>query len=868
MRRLRALLPLLVSILLVAATGAVAFQASGNGSREAEATHRRDRMTERDTLAGLVNQYFQFGFKEAFDYASTQDWALQPGHPGDEALLAAFVQRSALLSYGAAVVSLDEQVLGSWSRPPGLPPADDPGYRPLVDALLQGQPGLSSVMRVGSVPLVAMAVPIMGDGFPRAVLVAYFRTDESPLQTYNEKLRSQRPTARSMTVDSEQVVVTSTDRSLIGTRLEGNPALERTDAGDRGYLEFERDGEALASTFAPIGLGGWSSLDEQTMDAFYGGIRENQRRTELALLALLATAAAIALGLNHRVTSVRRRSEARYRAMVQNASDITTVVDAATRVLYDSPAMERALGYDPRERVGQSGMSFLHPDDVEPASEILGSLLEGPGAMARTELRVRHRDGRYIWFEVIATNLLDDPAVRGLVINLRDISERRVFQDELAHQAFHDHLTGLPNRALFHDRLKVALARRRSEGEAVAVLFVDLDRFKVVNDSLGHETGDQLLVAVGERLVHCLREEDTLARMSGDEFTILLDGVDGEHAAVMVAQRVIDELKRPFQVDGHELFAGASIGVALARPGQEPDDLVREADLAMYRAKERGRLRFEVFASDLGDRARQRMELESDLRKAIERDELRLHFQPEIDLADYRVVGFEALVRWEHPRRGLLLPGAFIGLAEETGLIVPVGAWVLEEATRQCRRWLDTNPDSPALRVSVNVSARQLQLHGKFVDTVAKALQDSNLDPRLLTLELTETVLLEDTDAAIAVLRGLRALGVELAIDDFGTGYSSLNYLKHFPISTLKLDRSFVQGLGDDSADAAIARSTIQLAHSLGIAVTAEGIELMEQLFQLQTMGCDRGQGYHFAKPMPADQVDPATFSTFGHSGA
>jgi diguanylate cyclase (GGDEF)-like protein/PAS domain S-box-containing protein len=857
MRRLRALGPLLVSIVLVAATGAVALRSSIDATHEAERIHRRDRLTERDTLAGLVNQYFQFGFKEAFDFASTQAWTLQAGAPGDVALLETFANRSAILSYGAALVGLDQQLLSAWSRPPGLPPIGSPGYSPLIASLLRGEPGLSSVLRVGTVPLVALAVPLAVDGVPRAVFVAYFRPDESPLQTYTERIRSQRPAANVHTLDSQGVVVASTDRELIGNRIEGNPGLARAGRGERGFLEFERGGDSLASTFAPVGLGGWISLDEEPTDEFYGGIREGQRRTALALVALLGVAAAIALGLNHRTVAVRRRGEARYRALVQHAADITTVVDAGASVVYDSPAVERSLGYTPEERLGQSGMSYLHPDDVGPASEILGALLDDPGATARAELRVRHRDGRYIWFEVMGTNLLHDPAVRGLVVNMRDISERRVFQDELTHQAFHDHLTGLPNRALFHDRLHMALTRRRGESDCVAVLFVDLDRFKVVNDSLGHETGDRLLVAVGQRLTRCLREQDTLARMSGDEFTVLLDGVAGEHAAVQIAQRIIDELKRPFEVDGQEIFAGASIGVALARPGHEPDDLVREADLAMYRAKERGRLRFEVFAADLGDRARRRMELESDLRRAIERDQLRLHFQPEIDLADYRVVGFEALVRWEHPRYGLLLPGHFIGVAEETGLIVPLGAWVLEEATRQCRQWTDANPGSPPLRVSVNVSARQLQLQGRFVDMVARVLQDNRLDPRLLTLELTESVLLDDTDAAIACLRDLRSLGVELAIDDFGTGYSSLNYLKHFPISTLKLDRSFVQGLGDDSADAAIARSTIELAHSLGITVTAEGIELMEQLFQLQTMGCDRGQGYHFSKPVPADEVEP-----------
>jgi diguanylate cyclase (GGDEF)-like protein/PAS domain S-box-containing protein len=608
--------------------------------------------------------------------------------------------------------------------------------------------------------------------------------------------------------------------------------------------------------YTPVGLSGWTTIREQTSDSFYGAIRKSRLSVDRALLALLALAGVALTLITSRAEAVRRKTEARFRALVQNAADVVTVIAPDSTVLYESPSIERVLGYRAGSRVGTPGITYVHPDDRERALEAITNAMDGgPATVIRSELRFRHLDGHHVWLEISISNLLQDPSVRGLVANLRDVSERRAFQEELAHQAFHDALTGLPNRALFHDRLHVALHRRREPGVTVGVLFLDLDRFKVVNDSLGHEMGDKLLVGVAERLGPCLRAQDTLARLSGDEFTMLVDDVRDLGDVTQVAERVIDELRRPFCLDGREVFVGVSIGIALADAGHTPDDLIREADLAMYRAKERGRLRYEVFASDLGAQAKQRLELEAELRRAIDGDELRLHYQPEIDLATGEVAGFEALVRWEHPTRGLLAPGHFIALAEETGLIIPLGRWVLDEACRQLRSWRDDGTVSADTCLSVNVSGRQLQQHATFVASVAKVLQDHGLEPGTVKLEITESVLMEDADEVITTLQGLRTAGVALAIDDFGAGYTSLNYLKHFPVSTLKLDRSFVHGVGDDEADAAIAGAIIGLAHSLGLTVTAEGIELPGQLDQLCELGCDSGQGFHFSRPVPADQV-------------
>ncbi len=434
--------------------------------------------------------------------------------------------------------------------------------------------------------------------------------------------------------------------------------------------------------------------------------------------------------------------------------------------------------------------------------------------------------------------------------------ERKMFQEQLWHQAFHDPLTGLPNRALLRDRLDQALARSERLGRPTGVLVIDIDNFKVVNDSLGHQFGDELLQIVAERIRGVLRAGDTAARLGGDEFTILVEDVSDVDEVTAVAERVTEKLRRSITLSGREVFVSASIGVALSPPSAiTPEALLRNADLAMYRAKSGGKSRWQVYEQSLETRARERLDIEIDLRRALDRGEFRVFYQPIVQLATGRVVEVEALARWEHPERGRITPDAFIPIAEETGLIVPLGQWVLEEACKQARAWHEQYPQQPVV-MSVNLSARQFQ-HPSLVEDIARAVQQVRLNPKWLKLEITESVLMQDIEATVATLHALNGLGIQLAIDDFGTGYSSLSYLKRFPVDTLKIDRSFVSGLGEDAQDTAIVRSVVDLAKTLNLNVTGEGIETAAQEAQLAELGCDLGQGFLIARPAPA--------STIGH---
>jgi diguanylate cyclase (GGDEF)-like protein len=428
--------------------------------------------------------------------------------------------------------------------------------------------------------------------------------------------------------------------------------------------------------------------------------------------------------------------------------------------------------------------------------------------------------------------------------------ERKRAEIALAHQALHDQLTGLPNRALFYDRLQQALTRLGRSTDAVAVLFCDLDRFKVVNDSLGHDRGDELLCAVAERLNGVLRAGDTAARFGGDEFVVLCEGVAGEDDAIRVAARLAEALDEPFGIADDEVYVRTSVGIALATsPEARPEALLRDADAAMYRAKERGGGAYEVFDLEMRDRALRRMSVEHALHRAIERDELRVHYQPLVAMSTGDVVGVEALVRWEHPERGLLGPIEFIPTAEETGLIHELGAWVLQAACAQSAAW---SAAGRPLRMSVNLSARQCH-HPDLARLVERMLQETGADPALLCLEVTETAVMDDLDTMAGVLTELKALGLTIAIDDFGTGYSSLRALQMLPVDVVKIDRSFVAELPDSDQAAAIAAAVIGLAHALGMTAVAEGIEMVAQLERLRTLGCDIGQGYYFSRP-----VEPA----------
>lgn len=567
--------------------------------------------------------------------------------------------------------------------------------------------------------------------------------------------------------------------------------------------------------------------------------------------------------------------EERFRALVQNSSDVITVLAPDGTIQYESPSAEKVLGYLPEELVGENAFTYIHPDDLGEVVREFTLLMEVPGGTSSVEFRFRHKDGTWRILQATGTNLVHTPAVGGIAISSSDMTDRRAFESQLEYQAYHDLLTGLPNRALFMDRLEHALTQASSQRHAgsVAVLFLDLDNFKVVNDSLGHKVGDQLLIAVSKRLQECLRAEDTIARLGGDEFTVLLEGIGDTGEIEEVAERIADKMQAPFplggydvlhtsSLEGYELFVTTSIGIALLNgPNDHPDDLLRQADVAMYEAKSKGKARHVLFEPRMTMRVRKHMQIEGELRQALERDEFRVYYQPIVDIGTGTIQGVEALVRWEHPVRGLIPPIEFIPVAEQTGLIIPIGKWVLEQACRQMQEWqlqrnrqLDGLPLTVPLTVSVNLSAKQFG-HPRLVQDIEHALHTSGLDPHSLKLEITESVTMEDVKSAVGILQELKSLGIRLAIDDFGTGYSALSYLKRFPIDTLKLDRSFIMGLGQDPEDTAIVEATIAFAKTLNLTVTAEGIETIQQLQELQALMCDQGQGYYFAKPMAADAL-------------
>ena len=689
-----------------------------------------------------------------------------------------------------------------------------------------------------------------------------------------------------------------------------------------------------------------------------------------------------------RAAEALKESEERFRSLVQNASDVVTVLDAEGAILYESPSVERVLGYRPEELVGESAFYYVHPDD---RGRVLGAFAEGSKSPGTTftplKYRFRHKDGSWRCLESVNNNLLSDPKVRGMVVNSRDVTERvraeeelrrseanladaqrlahlgsfevdlrtgrgrwseeswRIFgltprrgetlsqeeferfvhpddreavrravdgaaiegrgfettcriirpggsertvharaevvlddagrpallrgtnhdvterkalEERLEHQAFHDPLTGLPNRSLLMDRLTHAFSRaERREGAKVAVLFFDLDDFKYVNDTLGHGAGDRLLAAAAGRLEGCVRPGDTVARLGGDEFAVLLEDAEGTGEAVRVAERAVGALRDPFDLGGREVFCGTSVGVALGAAGDprgRPEDLLRKADLALYEAKRGGKARHAVFDPGAERRAVRRLELENGLRRALERDELVVLYQPVVALDTGRTVGFEALVRWEHPERGLVPPCEFVPLAEENGLIVPIGRRVLREACRRVRDWQDrypSRPPGPPLIVGVNLSARQLS-HPDLLADVEEALAEARLDPAWLTLEITESAVVGNEERHVDALRKLKDLGVRLAIDDFGTGYSSLSYLRRLPVGMLKIDRSFVEGIGRDGAEEneVVLSGVVGIAHGLGLRVLAEGVETPEQLARLKTLGCDLAQGHLFSGPL------------------
>jgi diguanylate cyclase (GGDEF)-like protein/PAS domain S-box-containing protein len=682
-----------------------------------------------------------------------------------------------------------------------------------------------------------------------------------------------------------------------------------------------------------------------------------------------------------------KESEKRFRSLIQNASDVITVIEEGGIILYESPAIGRVLGYRPEERIGKNAFDYLHPDDREQSKATFAEALNNPGQVQRpVEFRLRHKDGSWRTMESTRTNLLDDPAVKGVVANSRDITERRqaeealreseerfrsAFEDapigvalvsldrrhlkvnraycemlgypeeellekphpdlvhpvdrqksadriheileegaepyplerryvhadgdvvwslsnislirntegepshfvclhqditerkeleeQLRYQAFYDSLTDLPNRLLFLDRLEHALARAGREGGPIAVLLVDLDDFKAVNDSLGHDAGNAVLAEVAGRLRGSVRPGDTVGRIFGDEFTVLLEAPSGMEEARQVAVRIQEGLQAPLDLDGQEVFVRASIGISLGESAEdEPKEVLRHADLAMYAAKKRGMGQYEVYNPRMDARAVSRMGLEKDLRQAIEREEFEVHYQPKVLLETGAIVGVEALVRWRHPDRELLPPTQFIPYAEKTGLINQIGLWVLRESSRQTKEWQERYPAKlgPQFRLCVNLSAREIQ-QPDLAQNVAGVLRETELDPHCLMVEITERTAMEDTEQTIAKLRELKELGVKLAIDDFGTGYCSLVYLEHSLLDVLKIDRVLIHRQKEDWEECVTTVSAmVSMAQALGLAVIVEGVEDEDQVAELKKMGCEMAQGFYFAKPLSSESVE------------
>ncbi len=516
-----------------------------------------------------------------------------------------------------------------------------------------------------------------------------------------------------------------------------------------------------------------------------------------------------------------------------------------------------ALGYSPKELLGVSFADISHPEDWEVHRNLERKLIEGKESNFQVEKRFIAKDGRIV-DTLLKVLVVRDPNGKPLHFNnqIVDITERKSMEQQLLHDALHDALTGLPNRALFMDRLQQQLKRSQNQSNYLfAVLFLDLDRFKVVNDSVGHLVGDKLLVEIARRLENSIAPTDTVARLGGDEFTILLENISSKSEATLVAESIYQTLTFPFEIDEYELFTTASIGIALSSVGYDkPEDIMRDADLTMYSAKEHGKARYEVFDNSLRDRALQRLELETDLRRAVERQEFEVYYQPITSLQLGILSGFEALVRWNHPTKGQIQPGDFIPICEETGLIIPLSNWLLFEACQTTREWQLKYPQHPAIRMSINLSGQQFQ-ESELIEKVESVLEETGLQGKSLKLEITESTLIDNLERVTDIILHLRKKDIQFSIDDFGTGYSSLSYLHRFPVDTIKIDRSFVSQMQADD-NSAIVKAIITLAHMLNMDVIAEGIETTSQLAQLRLLQCEYGQGFFFSKPLSRAEAE------------
>jgi len=625
-------------------------------------------------------------------------------------------------------------------------------------------------------------------------------------------------------------------RSLAQIQDQFQPILDRMDNNAQQAAQHQ---QAVAAEAISRSL--WSSIASVVLGVGLLGVLGWR-------LAILQRRNAVA----EQTRAIERRNDQRIRALLEDSSDVVTVLGRDLGVRWQAASVRGLLGVEPGSLIGTQFISLAHPDDQALLESFLGAT--AAGNPATLGVRLQHAGGRWLHVEIVAKERFSDPAIGGLVLNIRDISQRLAMEEELRHQAFHDALTGLANRALFENRLRHALAAGLRTRRPLVVLFIDLDDFKMINDSLGHAAGDLLLQNVAARIDPLLRPTDTAARLGGDEFAVLLDGVGNIDDAHAIAGRIRDALSDGFRIDNRKLQITASIGIALSDGSVQAAELLRNADTAMYAAKSSGKNSVRRFEAAMHDAVLDRLELRARLSRAIEHNELRLQYQPIVALQTSAIVGVEALVRWQHPSHGLLAPAQFIGPAEETGQIVALGRWVLEQACVQARAWERVHPRDRPMFVSVNVSTRQLG-QDDFPDTVAQILARSGLAARSLVLEITEGMLADDREAIIARLHRLKALGLRIAVDDFGTGYSALSHLQQFPIDILKIDKSFIDELHTDNQKASLVQGIINLGESMHLDVITEGIEQAEQAARLRAMRSPLGQGFLFSRPIDPDAI-------------
>jgi len=639
-------------------------------------------------------------------------------------------------------------------------------------------------------------------------------------------------------------------------------ALELVDA-EGTAVRLEVEGSTGTSVVAEAGAPSAEGV-EQTVVPLEGGgddrgvfvVSTRERLPREAREGIETLAAQVALALEGAATVEdlhERQSAERFRSLVQNSTDVILLLGPDLTIRYHTPSVERVLRYEQDELVGRRLTELLESGEDERVRDFFTDVCAMPARPMPRDLPLRRADGSVVRLESVFNNLLEHPNVAGVVVTARDVTERRALEEQLAHQAFHDGLTGLANRALFSDRIAHALERGVRHPSLFAVLFIDLDDFKTVNDSLGHAAGDQLLIAVARRIQASIRPEDTCARLGGDEFAVMIENLAEPESAVTVARRILAKMTEPLLIGGSEVTVQGSVGIVLGSGEQTASELMRSADLAMYRAKGEGKGRYALYEPSMHERVLERLALKADLQRAAVSEEFEVHYQPIVVLHTGAIVGVEALVRWRHPERGLILPGEFIALAEETGVILPLGSHILHEACAQVARW--RRGGAADLEVNVNISAKQLASR-QLVQEVSSALAKAGLDPDALMIEITEGTLL-DNQAVVGRLHELKTLGVKIAIDDFGTGYSSLNYLRRFPVDYLKLARPFVEELGSSPDQERLVAAILRLGAALGLETVAEGIERESQLDRLRALNCRYGQGFLYSRPLPPDELDP-----------